>query len=46
MTYGHGSGLPPYEAPVIIAEKRKLFFFFSFCLASDVLGIGLVKHLR
>jgi len=22
------SGLPPWEAPVMIAEKRKLFFFF------------------
>ncbi len=25
----NGSGLPPLEAPVMIAEKRKLFF--SFC---------------
>ena len=24
------SGLPPWEAPVMIAEKRKLFFSFSF----------------
>ena len=24
------SGLPPQEAPVMIAEKRKLFFFFFF----------------
>ena len=24
------SGLPPKEAPVMIAEKRKLFFSFSF----------------
>jgi hypothetical protein len=23
-----GSGLPPQEAPVMIAEKRKLFFSF------------------
>ncbi len=23
-----GSGMPPLEAPVMIAEKRKLFFFF------------------
>jgi len=30
MAYGHSSGLPPWEAPVIIAEKRKLFFSFSF----------------
>ena len=25
MAYGHSSGLPPSEAPVTIAEKRKLF---------------------
>ncbi len=29
MTYGHSSGLPQ-EAPVMIAEKRKLFFSFLF----------------
>ena len=29
MTYGHSSGLPPQEAPVVIAEKR-FFLFFSF----------------
>ncbi len=28
MAYGHSSGLPPWEAPIIIAEKRKLFFSF------------------
>ena len=28
MAYGHSSGLPPQEAPVMIAEKRKLFFSF------------------
>ena len=28
MTYGHSSGLLPLEAPVMIAEKRKLFFHF------------------
>ncbi len=28
MAYGHSSGLPPWEAPVMIAEKHKLFFFF------------------
>lgn len=22
MAYGHSSGLPPYEAPFLIAEKR------------------------
>ena len=27
-----GSGLPPVEAPVMIAEKRKLFFFFLIIL--------------
>ena len=26
------SGLPPSEAPVMIAEKRKLFFSFLFLL--------------
>ena len=30
MAYGHNSRLPPLEAPVMIAEKRKLFFSFSF----------------
>ncbi len=29
MAYGHSSGLPPYKAPVMIAEKHKLFFLFS-----------------
>ena len=24
------SGLPPWEAPVVIAEKPKIFFIFSF----------------
>jgi len=28
MDLTEGSGLPPYEAPVMIAEKRKLFFSF------------------
>ncbi len=28
MAYGHSSGLPPWEAPVMIAEKRNLFFSF------------------
>ncbi len=27
MAYGHSSGLPPQEAPVVIAEQRKLFNF-------------------
>ncbi len=31
MTYGHSSGLLPQEAPVMIAEKRKLFFSFYRC---------------
>ena len=30
VAYGHSSGLPPNEAPVMIAEKRKLFFSFLF----------------
>ncbi len=40
------SGLPPWEAPVMIAEKRKLFFSFLFPCASlpavsvDVEGVG------
>ncbi len=28
MAYGHSSGLPPWEAPVMIAEKRNLFFSY------------------
>ena len=28
------SGLPPEEAPVVIAEKRKLFLFFFFHLSA------------
>jgi len=28
MAYGHSSGLPPWEALVMIAEKRKLVFSF------------------
>ena len=28
MAYGHSSGLLPWEAPVMIAEKRKLFLSF------------------
>ncbi len=29
MAYGHSSGLPPSEAPVMIAEKRKLSFLIA-----------------
>ena len=39
MTYGQSSGLPPWEAPVMIAEKRQLFLFFSSwlrCLSLDM----------
>lgn len=25
MTYGHSAGLPPWEAPAMIAEKCKIF---------------------
>ena len=28
MAYGHSSGLPPWEAPVMIAGMCKLFFSF------------------
>ena len=28
MAYGHSSGLPPWDAPGMIAEKHKLFFSF------------------
>ncbi len=34
MAYGHSSGLPPYEAPVMIAEKRN-FSFLPFYVGSD-----------
>lgn len=35
MAIGHSSRLPPLLAPVMIAEKRKLFLFFLyFCLSS------------
>ncbi len=27
MAYGHSSGLLPWEAPVMIAEKHRLFSF-------------------
>ena len=39
MAYGHSSGLPPLEASVMIAEKRKLFFSFSvqMCLSLQTL---------
>jgi len=30
MACGHSFGLPPWEAPIMLAEKRKLFFSFSF----------------
>ena len=30
MAYGHSSGLPHLKAPVMIAEKHKLFYLFSF----------------
>ena len=30
------SGLLPWEAPVMIAETRNLFFFFSFLFSEDV----------
>ena len=33
MAYGHSSGLPLWEAPVMIAEKRKLFLFFVMIIA-------------
>ena len=29
MADGHSSGLPLWEAPVMIAEKRNLFFSFQ-----------------
>ncbi len=42
-----GSGLPPYEAPVMIAEKRKLFFSFltlpAFLAASRSCGTALTS---
>jgi len=37
MAYGHSFGLPPWEAPIMIAEKRKLFFSFSFLNAQAIL---------
>ncbi len=30
MAYGHSSGLPPWEAPVMITEKRERFPVFLF----------------
>ena len=29
MAYGHSSALPPKEAPIMIADKSKVFFIFS-----------------
>jgi len=34
LGYGHSPGLPPQEAPVMIAEKRKLFPRFLSQLSS------------
>ncbi len=28
MAYGHSSGMPPYKAPVMIAERRTFLFSF------------------
>ena len=41
MAYGHSSGLPPKEAPIMIAEKHKLSLSFSeegqqHCLCAEV----------
>ena len=38
MAYGHSSGLQPQEAPVKIAEKRKLLFLFSHPTSPCVAG--------
>ena len=39
VAYGHSSGLPPQEAPLVIAEKRKLFFTFLFISFLSVTGL-------
>jgi len=36
MAYGHSSGLPPWEAPVMIAEKRNVFFSFFLCCSAQL----------
>ena len=33
VAYGHTSGLPPEEAPVMIAEKCELFFGYASAVA-------------
>ncbi len=35
MASGHSSGLPPQEAPVMIAEKRKVLFSFQVVQHTD-----------
>ena len=47
MTYEpHSSGLPPWEAPVMIAEKRKLFFFFQAQqMVADNFGLAMAVSL-
>ncbi len=39
MAYGHSSKLPPWEAPVMITEKRKLLFFSCAAGVTDLVGI-------
>ena len=43
MAYGHSSGLLPQEAPVMMAEKRKLVFSF---LSGQIWSHHIRHHIR
>ena len=46
LTCGHNSGLPPWKAPIMVAEKRKLFVCFpEVTNALTALPHGLVNQL-
>ena len=46
MAYAHTSGLPPQEAPSMIAEKHNLFLFFSCHLHAEGHDMTLKWHLQ
>ena len=52
MAYGHSSGLPPWEAPVMIGEERNLFFsmlqlyaYVDICMYSSKKLFQLLVHM-
>ena len=38
MAYGLSSGVPPQEAPIMIAKKRRLFPFLFFSVLASACG--------